>query len=57
MDRRHFLAAGVALTPLASLLSACAAKGDWPEGMQEIKWDRDTCMRCAMAVSDRRFAA
>ncbi len=57
MDRRLFLAAGVALTPLASLLSACAAKGDWPEGMQEIKWDRDTCMRCAMAISDRRFAA
>jgi copper chaperone NosL len=25
--------------------------------MAEIKWDRDTCVRCSMVISDRRFAA
>ena len=59
-DRRRFLAAtaahGVAL-PLAGLLAACGGRGEWPEGMAEIKWDRDTCVRCSMVISDRRFAA
>ena len=58
--RRHFLgrlaAGGLVLTPLAAMLSACGKSG-WPEGMTEIKWDRDTCTRCRMAISDRRFAA
>ncbi|MBU0751336.1 MAG: hypothetical protein KJ787_09100 [Gammaproteobacteria bacterium] len=57
MDRRSFLVAGFVATPLAALLAACGSKGDWPEGMQEIKWDRDTCVRCSMVISDRRFAA
>lgn len=59
MDRRRFLSAmpGLALTPLAASLAACGQKGDWPEGMAEIKWDRDTCVRCNMVISDRRFAA
>lgn len=60
MHRRGFLAAaahGFALAPLAALLAACGSKGDWPEGMAEIKWDRDTCVRCSMVISDRRFAA
>lgn len=60
MDRRHFIAAaihGLALTPLAGALSACGRTGSWPEGMAEIKWDRDTCVRCSMVISDRRFAA
>ncbi|MBS1191987.1 MAG: hypothetical protein H6R10_3779 [Rhodocyclaceae bacterium] len=60
MDRRAFLvrlgASGFALTPLATALSACA-KSAWPEGMAEIHWDRDTCTRCRMVISDRRFAA
>jgi len=60
MDRRAFLtrltASGFALTPLAAALSACA-KSTWPEGMAEIHWDRDTCTRCRMVISDRRFAA
>jgi len=43
------------LTPLAAALSACS-KSNWPEGMVEIKWDRDTCTRCSMVISDRRFA-
>ena len=56
MRRRALLAHGVALTPLASLLlAACGKKGNWPEGMQPFKWDRDTCMRCKMIISDRRF--
>ncbi len=57
MDRRHFLSAGLVLSPIAAALSACGSKGDWPEGMAEIKWDRDTCVRCNMVISDRRFAA
>jgi len=58
--RRNFLGrltlGGFALTPLALALSACK-KSEWPEGMVEIKWDRDVCPRCSMAISDRRFAA
>jgi copper chaperone NosL len=57
MDRRRFIAAGLSLTPLAAALSACGSSGAWPEGMAEIKWDRDTCVRCSMVISDRRFAA
>jgi len=59
MDRRRFIGAlpGLALTPLAASLAACGDKGDWPEGMAPIKWDRDTCVRCNMVISDRRFAA
>jgi nitrous oxide reductase accessory protein NosL len=58
-DRRQFLGqlgvAGFALTPLAGLLSACS-HSKMPEGMVEIKWDRDACARCSMIISDRRFA-
>ncbi len=56
MDRRRFLATLV-MTPVAKSLAGCGSKGDWPEGMAEIKWDRDTCVRCNMVISDRRFAA
>jgi nitrous oxide reductase accessory protein NosL len=59
-SRRRFLreaaAAGFALTPLAAALSACAREA-LPDGLAEIKWDRDTCARCSMVISDRRFAA
>lgn len=44
------------LTPLAALLAGCR-QGEWPAGMVEIKWDRDTCVRCSMVISDHRFAA
>ncbi|MBI4755848.1 MAG: hypothetical protein HY778_10655 [Betaproteobacteria bacterium] len=57
MDRRRFLAAGIAMTPLALALAACGKDDHWPEGMKPIKWDRDTCVRCNMVISDRRFAA
>ena len=58
--RRHFVGrlglGGLLLTPLAAALSGCKSD-NWPDGMAEIKWDRDTCARCSMAISDRRFAA
>jgi len=57
--RRQFLGqlgiGGLLLTPLAALLAGCKQDG-WPDGMTEIKWDRDTCVRCSMVISDRRFA-
>ncbi|MCE1182074.1 MAG: hypothetical protein LWW81_07185 [Rhodocyclales bacterium] len=55
LPRRRLLG-GMLLSPLALSLGACK-HGDWPEGMAEIKWDRDTCTRCSMVISDRRFAA
>jgi hypothetical protein len=59
-ERRHFVGrlglGGLLLTPLAAALSGCKSD-NWPDGMAEIKWDRDTCVRCSMAISDRRFAA
>lgn len=36
------------------VLLAC---GEPAHGPEAIHWDRDTCERCQMAVSDRRFAA
>jgi nitrous oxide reductase accessory protein NosL len=38
------------------LLAACGKHGNWPEGMEAIHWDRDTCAQCGMAISDPRFA-
>ena len=56
MDRRRFLGSAFVLTPIAAALSACGNDEGWPEGMQPIKWDRDTCIICNMAISDKRFA-
>ncbi|MEI7431379.1 MAG: hypothetical protein WCL27_13070 [Betaproteobacteria bacterium] len=55
MNRRKFLALGLLMTPLAAALSACDKADGLPEGMQPIVWDRDTCSRCSMVISDRRF--
>ncbi|MCX7897587.1 MAG: hypothetical protein N2441_06910 [Rhodocyclaceae bacterium] len=55
MKRRIFCGAA-ALFPWAMFLPACGRQEEWPEGMQPIKWDRDTCVTCGMAISDRRFA-
>ncbi len=42
------------LGAVALLLAACSRE---PEtGPVELKWDRDTCKRCSMAVSDRHYA-
>ncbi|MFZ4537549.1 hypothetical protein [Propionivibrio sp.] len=57
MNRRNFIALGLLMTPLAAALSACGKSQNLPAGMQEIKWDRDVCVRCSMVISDRRFAA
>lgn len=51
MNRRRFLFASFTV-----LLAACARRSEWPEGMERIVWDRDTCARCKMVISDRRFA-
>jgi nitrous oxide reductase accessory protein NosL len=38
----------------ALFLAACSRE---PEtGPVELKWDRDTCKRCSMAISDRHYA-
>jgi copper chaperone NosL len=41
----------------AAAAPPAAARASGPKGMAEIKWDRDTCVRCSMVISDRRFAA
>jgi copper chaperone NosL len=40
---------------LAALLAGCASGDD--TGPAEVRWDRDTCTRCNMTVSDRNYAA
>ena len=43
------------LGAIGLLLAACSRE---PEtGPVELKWDRDTCKRCSMAISDRHYAA
>jgi len=51
INRRHWLAG------TAAVLAGCGDKETWPEGMRRIRWDRDTCARCSMVISDPRFAA
>ncbi len=56
IGRRDFLRLGAG--GLAAALIGCDREaGKWPPGMQPIKWDRDTCVRCNMVISDPRFAA
>jgi len=43
------------LMSAALLLAACS--GDPGTGPVEVKWDRDTCARCNMVLSDRQHAA
>ena len=53
MASRLLLLVGVA--SLLLLLSACGGAPD--TGPAEVKWDRTTCERCRMVVSDRKHAA
>ena len=49
LPARIFLLGAIAL-----FLAACSRT---PEtGPVELKWDRDTCKRCSMAISDRHYA-
>jgi len=42
------------LVAMTLCLAACSRA---PEtGPVEVKWDRDTCTRCSMAISDRHYA-
>ena len=41
----------------AAALFLAACSGEPETGPVEVKWDRDTCKRCSMAVSDRHYAA
>ena len=41
---------------VAVFIVACGKRGNWPDGMEAIHWDRDTCAQCNMAISDPRFA-
>lgn len=47
-------AAGFLLIAALFLLGACTPQAD--SGPVEIKWDRDICVRCSMALSDRHYA-
>lgn len=41
--------------PLLFILAACSGQPD--SGPIEVKWDRDTCHRCSMVLSDRHHSA
>lgn len=46
----------ICILPLiAGILVSCGK--EQTTGAVEIRWDRETCARCAMAVSDRKFSA
>jgi copper chaperone NosL len=59
-SRRRFLVqlgvAGFSLSPVAAALISACAREPLPNGLVEIRWDRDVCTRCKMVISDRRFA-
>ena len=45
------------LTLLTSLLFLTACGKEQTTGSVDIRWDREICARCAMAISDHAFAA
>lgn len=62
IDRRRFVSAlplfsaGPYLgATLGAVLSACSSEP--LTGPAKINWDRDVCVRCSMAISDRAYAA
>ncbi len=52
---RGFALRIVAGAAVLSVLAACS--GDPGSGPVDVKWDRDTCTRCNMVLSDRQHAA
>lgn len=40
---------------LTMLVAGCSQQAD--TGPAEVRWDKETCARCAMAVSDRNYSA
>ena len=42
------------LVDVLLVLAACGSSE--PTGPGEVRWDRDVCARCAMVLSDQRFA-
>ena len=51
--RRRLLRAALAL-PLVGM-AGCSREPETGPG--KVRWDRETCVRCAMAVSDRHYSA
>lgn len=43
------------LLMLTMLVAGCSRQAD--TGPVEVRWDKETCERCAMAVSDRNYSA
>lgn len=54
-DSLKRLAALAALATTLPFITACSR--DPGHGPGEVHWDRDTCKRCNMSVSDRHYAA
>jgi copper chaperone NosL len=54
-NRLKLLATLAAAFATAPFLPACSR--DPGHGPGEVHWDRDTCKRCNMALSDRHYAA
>ena len=53
MKRRTFLFT----VPAGVFVSLAGCGGQPSSGPVEIKWDRDGCTRCGMAISDKLYAA
>ncbi len=45
----------IIMMPVLVFLHSCSKEND--TGPIKVRWDREVCTRCAMAVSDQRFAA
>lgn len=49
------MTARLSLALFVIILCACSPREETGPG--RVRWDRDVCARCAMAISDRHFAA
>ncbi len=48
---------GFTIALLTIVLTIVGCAGSDETGPGEVRWDRDTCARCVMAVSDRNYSA